>query len=214
MGFEWVHSFELDNGIAINDTDGNTVFVGGGLDSPIGSDAPIGSFYFQSNGLLWKKYDVPDSAWRLFPNAEEVPFDNSVNGFDSNDVQNAISEVGAGASPGLSFSRQGHIFGSSWLNRAGGVASNRAGVSVFVDNPVVVLVACTTENLNTYEVTVYSHDGDEINLTPLGTLAVNNERTKLFTVNWPTTKGKQIAVRITSGGARNLGVDIQMKGNN
>ena len=146
--------------------------------------------------------------------ADNVYFDNSGSGITADTVADALKEVGAGASPGFSFSRSGSIYGSSWLNRSGGVGSNRAGISVFIDNPVVTLVACTTENLNTYEVTVYEHDGDEINLTALGTVSVSNERTKLFEVNWPTHKGKQLAVKISSGSAKNLGVDLQLKGNN
>ena len=213
MSFEWQHSFDLDNGISITDVQGSTIFIGGGSDSPIGNDAPVGSFYFRTDGTIWKKFNVGDNDWRLFPNAGEIPFDNSSNGFEADNTQDAIAEVGAGASPGFSFSRSGSILGSSWLNRSGGVGSNRAGISVFIDDPVVTLIACTTENLNTYEVTVYEHDGDEINLTAIGTVAVNNERTKLFEVNWPTHKGKQLAVKISDGSANNLGVDLQLKGN-
>ena len=145
--------------------------------------------------------------------ASNVFFNNTNTGFDSDDVQGAILEVGAGASPAFTFSRSGSIFGSSWLNIAGGVGSNRAGIPVFINNPTITMISCATENQNTYEVTVYEHDGDEINLTVLGTVSINNERTKLFSVNWPVTSGKQLAVKISDGGARNLGVNLQLKGN-
>ena len=146
--------------------------------------------------------------------ASSTPFDNSNNNFDSTEVQSAIEEIGAGSSPGFSFSRSGSMLEGTWLNRAGGVGSNRAGISVFINNPVVTIVSCTTEDLHTYDVTVYEHDGDEINLTALGTVSVVNQRTKTFEVSWTAHKGKQIAVKVTSGSAGNLGVDIQLKGNN
>ncbi len=146
--------------------------------------------------------------------AADVPFDNTGTGFTATNVQDAITEVGAGASPGFSFSRPGTLNHKVWLNKAGGVTSNRAGVAIFIDNPVITKVACTTENLNTYDITVYEHSGDQVNLVVLGTVSVVNERTHIFDVSWSATKGKQLAVRITDGSAKNIGVDLQLKGNN
>jgi len=145
--------------------------------------------------------------------AATMMFDSSNNSFESNTVQEAIEEVGAGASPGFSFSRPGDTWWSTWLNKAGGVSSNRAGVTVFIDNPVITKVACSSENESTYDLTVYEHDGDEVNLTELGVVSVTAERTHIFEVNWATTKGKQLAARLTDGSATNLGVDLQLKGN-
>ncbi len=144
--------------------------------------------------------------------AANSEFDNTSNGFAADNVQEAIEEIGAGASPGFSFSKPSSLFSSTWLNKAGGVASNRAGVSVFINNPIITTISCTSENLNTYEITVYEHEGDEVNLNALGTVSVVNERSHIFTVSFPTSKGKQLAVRLTDGGAKNVGVDMQLKG--
>ena len=43
------------------------------------------------------------------PVAASIPFDNSTNGFDSDNVQEAIEETRASASPGFSFGRSGNV---------------------------------------------------------------------------------------------------------
>lgn len=145
--------------------------------------------------------------------AEEIPFDNSTNGFTSDDVQGAIEEIGAGASPGFTFSRAGNQSGNTWLKIAGGVVSHRSGIPVFISNPVLVTVVATCENLNTYDVKIYEHDGDAINLNLLTTLSVVSSRSTTFNVNINLTQGKQIAVR-TNGTVKNPGVNLQLIGNN
>lgn len=164
--------------------------------------------------LIGEKNDVELDREEHILIADEIPFDNTNNSFDSEDVQGAIEEVGAGASPGFSFSRTSNVSSKAWLNRAGGVASNRAGIAIFIDDPVITKIACTCENQNTYDVTVYEHEGDEVNLVELITVSVINSRTEIFDVNVSATKGKQLAVRVTNGSARNPGVDLQLKGNN
>lgn len=144
--------------------------------------------------------------------AESTPFDNSDNGFDSDNVQEAIEEIGASASPGFGFGRSGNLPNGTWLYRIGSVISNRSGVTVFITNAIISQIACSTENLNTYDVTVYEHDGDELNLTAITTVSVVNSRKAIFSLAAPVTTNKQLAVRITSGSAKNLGVDLQLKG--
>lgn len=145
--------------------------------------------------------------------AESIPFDNDTNGFDSDNVQEAIEEIGAGASPGFTFSRPGGQSGNTWLKIAGGVVSNRAGIPVFISNPILTTVVATCENVSTYEVKIYEHDGDSINLTLLTTLNVVATRTQTFNISINLTQGKQIAVR-TKGTVKNPGVNLQLKGNN
>jgi hypothetical protein len=145
--------------------------------------------------------------------AEETPFDNSTNGFTADKVQTAIEEIGAGASPGFTFSRPGSNTGNTWLKIAGGVVSNRSGIPVFISNPKLITVVATCENLNTYDVKIYEHDGDQINLTLLSTHSVVASRSTTFTVNITLTQGKQLAVR-TNGTVKNPGVNLQLIGNN
>ena len=158
--------------------------------------------------LVFVEITVPS----LLTNFRISNLDNTDNGFDSEFVQGALEETGASASPAFSFSREGALNEGAWLNKAGGVASNRAGVSVFINNPIITLIACTSENENTYDVTIYEHNGDEVNLTELGTVSIVASRSEIFTVHFATSYGKQLAARITSGTSRNAGVDLQLKG--
>ena len=149
------------------------------------------------------------------PVAGEVPFDNSANGFDAENVQAAIEEIGASASPGFSFGR-GSASTGTWLNRVGEIPSNRTGVTIGINNPVITQVFVSCENVETFTVGIYSHDGDSINLQLLGTVNIVAARVGNFSVNFPTSLLKQLAVRVTSsvGIVQNLGVDVILTGSN
>lgn len=148
--------------------------------------------------------------------ARGVPFDTTENTFSSTNVQDAIEEIGASASPGYGFGRQGNVGNNTWLLRSGGVPSNKTGVEVSITNPVLSRIDIGNENINTFDVSIYEHEGDEINLTLLATVSVVSARSATFdesnfgTIN--ITSGRQVAVRVTSGSAQNLGVDITLKG--
>jgi hypothetical protein len=158
--------------------------------------------------------------------AAAVPFDNDTNGFDSTDVQGAIEEINesiieetsASASPGFGFGRAGNVVASTWLTRSGGVPSNKTGVVMGINTPTLQRISIGNEDVNTFDISIYEHDGNEINLTLLTTVSVVSERTDSFTESdfgtVAATSGKQLAVRVTSGSAKNLGVDITIKGTN
>lgn len=149
--------------------------------------------------------------------ADEIPFDNDSNGFTAEDVQSAIEEIGASASPGFSFGRNGSLSQNTWLRRPGNVPSNRAGVTISINSPVVTGVACANRNVETYDVEIYEHEGNEVNLTLLGTVTVTAATGDTFTVNFPATQGRQLAVRLGStgtGNVRDLGVDLTLIGSN
>lgn len=146
------------------------------------------------------------------PVAGEIPFDNSTDGFTSDNVQAAIEEIGASASPGFSFGRSGGLLASTWLQVDGGVPSNSAGRYVPINNPVIVNFFCSSDTTSTFVLTLYQHDGNAINLTALGTLTVTAAMGAQATVNFATVKGKQLAVRLTSGSANNLVAGVILKG--
>lgn len=145
------------------------------------------------------------------PVAGEIPFDNEGNEFDADNVQAAIEEIGASASPGFSWGRSGNNTSGTWLLNEG-VPSNKSGRLVFINSPTLAQIFTASEDLATYTLTIYEHEGDEINLTVIDTLVVTNSRgaNKLSNVN--LTPGRQIAVRITSGSARNIIVGAIIKG--
>lgn len=146
--------------------------------------------------------------------AESLPFDNTNNDFQSDNVQEVIEEIGASASPGYSFGRSGALNDNTWLRRPGGVSSNRAGVTINIDNPVITNISCANRNIDTYTVEIYEHDGDSVNLTLLGSVTVISARSETFQVSYNATKGRQLAVRLGTavGSVSDLGVDITLIG--
>lgn len=147
--------------------------------------------------------------------AQNIPFDNSSNGFSSDQLQGAVEEIGASASPGFSFGRNGNVSSNTWLNRPGNVPSNRAGITIPISNPVITTISASNRNIDTYDILIYAHEGDSVNLTLLTTITITSARGGVFSVNVPATQGKQIAVRLgNSGSVRDLGVDIVLKGGN
>lgn len=148
--------------------------------------------------------------------AEQVPFDNDTNGFTAEDVQAAIEEVGISASPGFGFGRSGNVSTNTWLLRTGTVPSNKTGVALSVSNASITKIDVGNENINTFDISIYEHEGDEVNLTLLVTVSVINSRTASFDISdfgiINATLGRQLAVRLTSGSGKNIGVDVTLKG--
>lgn len=146
--------------------------------------------------------------------ASSVPFDNEGTDFESDNVQDALTEAGASASPGFNFGRSGNAGTNTWLQVVGGVPSNKAGITVALTNAKIKSVYVANENISTFDITVYEHEGDEVNLTSLGTVSVTSSRSANFNVEYDVTTGKQLAVRVTSGSAKNVNVGLQLSGSN
>lgn len=147
--------------------------------------------------------------------AENVTFDPTGTDFVSDNVQGVIEEledqVGVSASPGFSWGRSGNLSTNTWLNNDG-VSSNRAGRTVNLIDPVITAYSIANEDINTFDISFYEHDGDSINLTLVGTVAVIAARSQSGFVNLAITEGKQLAIRITSGSAKNVVVGLQLSG--
>jgi hypothetical protein len=144
--------------------------------------------------------------------AEETPFDNFSNNFTADNVQKAIEEIGASASPGFSWGRSGNNSSGTWLDNEG-VSSNRSGRLVFINNPTLAFIFVNTRNIATYTIAVYEHEGDEVNLTELDTLDITSSRGGFKTSNVTVTPGRQLAVRITSGSGQDMVAGVIIKGN-
>ena len=150
------------------------------------------------------------------PHAYTVPFDNSTNGFVSDNVQGAIEEIKEELSnllsPGYSFGKSGNVTNNTWLWREGNIPSDKTGYTLGAANPVLYRINCGSEQNDTYSISVYMHDGSLINLLLITTVSIVNSRRQTFYVSFPLTQNRQIAVRLTSGSAKNLGVDLQATG--
>jgi len=145
--------------------------------------------------------------------AESTHFDNSTNGFTSSNVQGAIEEIGASASPGFSFGRSGNLGPSIvWLS-CESVPSNKAGRYVYIQNAVVVRVFVSNEDISTFTMEVLYHEGNEVNLTSLGTVTITGSRGGEFPVSWTVPTNTQLAVRLISGSAKNIVAGLELKGN-
>lgn len=151
------------------------------------------------------------STFKANPVARSVPFDNTDNGFSSTDVQNAIEEIGISASPGFSWGRSGNATSGTWLQNES-VPSNKSGRYIAIDNPKIVEIFASNEDISTYTVQIYEHEGNEINLTLIGSLTVTSARGGSAKVNIPITKGRQLALIISSGSVRNIVAGVIIKG--
>lgn len=160
---------------------------------------------------------MADNNLNRIPDAIDVDFDPTGTDLVSTNTEDAIKElvtaVGVSASPGFSFGRSGNTTNNTWLQTVGGVPSNKAGITVALQNPEITEIYVANEDINTFDISVYEHDGDEINLTLVGTVSIVAARSNTFSVALTLTSGKQIATRLTSGSAKNVNVGLQLKGN-
>jgi hypothetical protein len=166
--------------------------------------------------LIYEKDGVELEYQEEYPlDAEGLYFDPSNTDLVATDLQAAVEEVadqvGVSASPGFSWGRSGNLSSNTWLQNDG-VVSNRAGRTVNLVDPFITAVSIANEDINTFDITFYEHDGDSINLTVIGAVSVTNARSVNAFVNLPVSQGKQLAVRITSGSAKNVVVGLQLSG--
>jgi hypothetical protein len=151
------------------------------------------------------------------PVAEQVPFDNSTNGFTADDVQGAIEEINTdiatSASPGFSFGRASNVNAGTWL-QCETVPSNKAGRFVYITNAIVEKIFISNELVATFTVEIYEHEGDEVNLTLIDSKTVTAARGGSFTVNQSVTTGRQLALKLSAGTARNVVAGLELSGTN
>lgn len=153
------------------------------------------------------------------PVAEEVPYDDTIEtpASGTEDVQAMLdylkNKVAVSASPGFTWGRSGTVTASTWLlNDA--VPSNTSGRLIFLNSAEIVKVFVANEDPTILTMHVYSHDGDSINLTLLGSVTTGATRSETFTVSYPVALNKQIAIRLAPGSAsgKNMVVGCLIKG--
>ena len=157
-----------------------------------------------------------DEEYRL--EASFVPYDNTVvSQLISDTTQGAIDElatsVATSASPGFSFGRASNVNSGTWLN-CEGVPSNKAGRWVYITTAEVTKVFISNEQQTTFTASIYSHDGNSVNLTLLGSVTVTNKYGDAFTVSWPVGTDTQLAIQVTAGSARNVVAGLELQGSN
>lgn len=149
------------------------------------------------------------------PVAQEVPFDNENNDFQSDNVQDAIEEAGASVSSGFTWGKRGNLTSNEWLLNDD-VSSNKSGRPVGTSSKVAQITVAN-EKVVSFTIGIYEHDGNSSNLSLLVSVTVSPaattddfDETDFGVVN--LTKGKQLAVKVISGSPKNLIVNLQAKG--
>ena len=153
--------------------------------------------------------------------AHSVPFDKDNRPdleFVSENVQEAIEEVRdsvlTSASPGFSFGRSGAVSKGAYL-LCDTVPSNITGRYVYINNAQINKVFVGTEIVGTYKFGVYYHDGDEINITLVGTVTISADRGGSFEVEWLVPTGKYLAIRVEADSVdipRNIVAGLELSG--
>lgn len=151
--------------------------------------------------------------WWHMPEAEGIPFDPTGSSLTSEQVGPALRElderIDQSASPGFTWGKSGSV-SSAWLLNDS-VPSNLAGRIVPVDGEIVeVFVA--NEDANTFTVSVYERSGASFVL--ILSISLTSQRTKIqsYTTSNAVDKGDELAVKVTSGSAKNPVVGLVIKG--
>lgn len=193
LSVDVTRSFGIENGTMIFDetTGEKAIWYGGGSVAPNifpGVDVPLGSSYRQTNGDIWAKTGVGPMDWTL-------------DGLGSAVVTQTAD-----------FGKSGNASSNSYLNRAGNVPSNVSGIIILPTTSSIRIVACGQENIDTYSVEFYEHEGDFINPTLLYTLSVVSSRSGSASgLNIPVTQGEQLAAKVLNS-VKNVGCSVGIKG--
>ena len=150
--------------------------------------------------------------------AKSIPFDNSTNGFVSTDAQGAIEEirntVATSASPGFTYGRSGTLPAGTWL-LVDTVPCNKSSRINFLNNAIIHTVFIANEDPNIIKIAIYTHNGNEIGLTLIGTVTTLAQRTNVFTVSISVPTLKQIALKIADdspSSGKNIDVGLMISG--
>lgn len=147
--------------------------------------------------------------------ASDTPFDNSTNGLVSTDVQAAIEEVNTVRSFTAMFNRSGSVPASTWL-LSDTIPSNISGYAIAPTAANIVKIFVSNQDPTVMNLEFYTHDGNGINLTLIGTAVTAATRSNTFSVTYSVAVNKQIAVRLgaASAAGKNLIVGCLVRGSN
>jgi hypothetical protein len=147
--------------------------------------------------------------------AVQISYSNLSSGIPAANVQTAIDYLAGlsatSASPGFSFGRAGVVSAGTFL-QCETVPSNVAGRWVYINSAVVRKVYVSNEVLGPFTAEVLYHDGNAVNLTSLGTVTTGAVYGQAFTVTWSVPPNKQLAIRVTTGSAKNIVCGLELTG--
>jgi len=126
----------------------------------------------------------------------------------------APGDVIAPASPGFVYGAVGAKTTGFWLTSEG-IPSNIVGVPVLFGDGSVVLAAVGTEIEANYQIGIYQHEGQGINISQIGSFNITTGGPKRLSFSFPITYSSpnvQLACRLNSGDTQNLKVSLVLKG--
>ena len=149
--------------------------------------------------------------------AEQTPYNNEDCDLIAENVKDGLDEicqkVSTSASPGFGFGKGGNVAAGAYMN-CEGVPSNISGRYVYINDAIVTRVFISVQLAATFDIEVFYHDGNELNITSLGTVSVVASTGGEFTVNWAVPSAKQLSMRIVNGSAKNAVGGLELQGTN
>ncbi len=113
----------------------------------------------------------------------------------------------------FNWARSGVVPAGSWLLNDS-IPSNKSGRTLSISSANVVRFFSASDSLDTYVLELYEHDGNSVNLTYKTNLTVSSSRIgNSGSISIPVTNGKQLAVKLATGSAKNIICGILPKGN-
>jgi hypothetical protein len=116
-----------------------------------------------------------------------------------------------GASPGFTFGKSGSVSSGSWLV-CDTVPSNVTGRRNPLASSILADLWVDNQDVATYTVEVYEHQGNGVGLTLKASLTVTSARGSQSSPNVSLTAGYQLAIKVSSGSPRNVIAGIVIKG--
>lgn len=128
-------------------------------------------------------------------------------------VRELSNSVATSASPGFSFGKGGNVTSGSFLTNEG-VPSNVSGRYVYISDAIITRIFVSVENAATFDVEVYSHDGDSVNIALLGSISIVAATGGDEIVSIAVATGKQLALKVNNGSAKNIVCGLELQGTN
>lgn len=142
--------------------------------------------------------------------AKSIPFSNDGNGFNATDVQSAIEEIGASASPGFSFGRSGVSNSGTYL-QVDSVPSNQAGRIVPLTTGFVTDVFISCQIASTFTIVFEKRVGSVFVAFLTVTVTANRKLTQSVT-GVPVALNDEICAKVGSGSVQNVVVGFIIRG--
>lgn len=157
----------------------------------------------ENSGLIVERGTSPDAIlqWNEATDTWQAGLDGGpLYDFAPPDFSNVVA-------PNFLFTRNGAVAASTWL-LSGDVPSNQASIHIAYSGLQVSKIYVDNSATNTFELGIYEHD--HVTFTQLGTVTVTAAYGDEFTVAFPVTIGKKLAVKVESGSCNNVNVGVEL----